>query len=507
MPNHIGLEVEKRHPWDLKSRGLWWKMGNVGRNSGVEGTAMLLMGKYKKELLLVLTFALIMRATISIVTVVVNKSNCAFYTSDTGSYVAPAKSLIESRSFDLGGKPYLFRTPGYPLLLIPGILVGKMVFITIGLQILISCVTVAIVFELALELFNSRKIAIIAALLYASEPMSIVFSSFLMSETLFTFCIASFVLCLVKYQQMGSTRYIIMAAVALSAGVYVRPVAYFLPVYTCLILLFVMLFNRVKLTRSVIDVLIFFAISATLIGAWQIRNYNKTSWGGFSSSGIVMFYNSNYLPAIRLLSAGKISDYDSAFLIQTDWPDNELNGPDTQQVKELSRNYEYMRDEVLKVIRDNPSAVVSFYLKRMVKYFLAPGAIQMLNLFNVKVPKRVVEEKRGKSLLEKRRLYYENAPIYFWADAMFGVWLGLCLMFVLVAVVSKEVWHRVPVGLLFVIGYFAVVSASTPTASRIRHPIMPLLCVLAAFGACRIIKTINETLHSRKENPAKHVPS
>ena len=114
---------------------------------------MLVIAKYKRELLLVLAFAFIMRAGISIVTVAVNKSDSAFSRGDTGSYVSAAKSLIESQSFSIDGQPEIFRTPGYPLLLIPGILVGRIVFVTIGLQILISCLTVAIVFKLALELF------------------------------------------------------------------------------------------------------------------------------------------------------------------------------------------------------------------------------------------------------------------------------------------------------------------------------------------------------------------
>ena len=65
-------------------------------------------------------------------------------------------------------------------------------------------------------------------------------------------------------------------------------------------------------------------------------------------------------------------------------------------------------------------------------------------------------------MLEKRWLYLRKAPAYFWTDALFGVWLGLGLIFVAVAMVSKEVWRRVPgVFLICVIAYFAVVSSGT----------------------------------------------
>ena len=463
---------------------------------------MLSMCKYKKELLLILTFALILRATLSVVTVFVNKSERVFLTSDTGTYVAPAKSLIESRSFDFDGKPFIFRTPGYPLLLVPGILVGKMLLVTIGLQILISCLTVAVVFELALELFSSRKIAIIAALLYASEPLSIIFCSFLMAETLFTFFLASFVLCFVKYLHKSSVKFLIMAAAMLSASVYVRPVSYYLPWCVSLGMLLLMVIQRRKLTRVFVDVFVFFAISATLIGVWQIRNYKMTGFGGFASVGGHMFYRGNYRPLMKLVSTEKNSDYVKTHLSELDL---KLFSGHTQ---EKGSSYQYMKDGILKIIHDNPAVVVSFYLKKVAKYFLAPGAIQMLNLFNIKVPKRVVEEKIGKSILEKRRLYLEKAPIYFWADALFGVWLVSCLIFASVAVLSKNIWKKIPFWLIIcVIGYFAVVSCGALTFSRMRHPIMPLLCVLAAFGARRLIKGIMGKVYQRKlVNSAKPLP-
>ena len=431
---------------------------------------MLVIAKYKRELLLVLAFAFIMRAGISIVTVAVNKSDSAFSRGDTGSYVSAAKSLIESQSFSIDGQPEIFRTPGYPLLLIPGILVGRIVFVTIGLQILISCLTVAIVFKLALELFNSLKIAMLAAILYGFEPMSLVYSNFLMSETLFTFCIALFLLCSVKYLRLASINYLIMASVALSASVYVRPIAYYLPWCVCIGLLLVMLIQRCKLKRIGMDVFIFFVISGTLIGAWQIRNYIRTGWSGFSSAGVEAFY-SYYRPTISALQAGKTDDWDSGDLLVR--RAKEAIAPlSDQEFEKLSVKYKYMRDQIVRRLWEYPTVAL----------------IQMLNLFDVKVPKGVVEEKIGKGLFEKRWLYLEKAPIYFWTDVFFGVWLWLCLIFVAVASVSREVWRSVPgVMILCLTGYFAFASASSQSVSRLRHPIMPFLCVLAAFGVYKIL--------------------
>ena len=65
-------------------------------------------------------------------------------------------------------------------------------------------------------------------------------------------------------------------------------------------------------------------------------------------------------------------------------------------------------------------------------------------------------------------------------------------------------WRSVPgVLILSVIIYFAVASSGTSTPSRLRHPVMPFMCVLAGFGACRIIRRIEEKVHPRKKNSAK----
>jgi 4-amino-4-deoxy-L-arabinose transferase-like glycosyltransferase len=71
------------------------------------------------------------------------------------------------------------------LLLTVGLLLGRLEVATITLQILLSCLTVFMIYRTALLLFEPQRTAIIAAVLYALDPFSILFASLIAPETVF----------------------------------------------------------------------------------------------------------------------------------------------------------------------------------------------------------------------------------------------------------------------------------------------------------------------------------
>jgi 4-amino-4-deoxy-L-arabinose transferase-like glycosyltransferase len=138
------------------------------------------------RLWLVLGVALLLRALLPILGYCYTHDVTIFYTPDTASYVAPARELVVHHQFFSDGSPEIIRTPGYPLLLTVGLVLGRLEFVTITLQVLLSCFTVFMVYRTADLLFESEEIAVIAAGLYAIDPLSILFASQLAAETLFT---------------------------------------------------------------------------------------------------------------------------------------------------------------------------------------------------------------------------------------------------------------------------------------------------------------------------------
>ena len=126
--------------------------------------------------------AVSVRAGVAIGAWLVTRDPSVFYQPDTPTYLAPARELLAHCTFTVGGQPELARTPGYPLLLVPGVWLGHPVAVSIALQIVLSALTVAGVFVLAHELFADRRVARIAAVLYAVEPLSVVYSAVLLAE-------------------------------------------------------------------------------------------------------------------------------------------------------------------------------------------------------------------------------------------------------------------------------------------------------------------------------------
>src|SRR2546421_2403629 len=133
-----------------------------------------------------LAIAVVIRGSFALGAWLVTKDRTVFHVPDTGSYLAPARDLLAHGTFTRDGRPELARTPGYPLLLVPGIWLGSVEATTIALQIVLSALTVAGVFVLARLVFNDGPVALLAAGLYSGDPLSAIYTTILVSETLFT---------------------------------------------------------------------------------------------------------------------------------------------------------------------------------------------------------------------------------------------------------------------------------------------------------------------------------
>jgi Gpi18-like mannosyltransferase len=190
----------------------------------------------------VLGLAIFLRALLPISAYLYTRDPTIFHTADSASYIVPARELIASHRFFSDGSPQAavwntpvvpapdtVRTPGYPLLLTIGLMSNRLEVVTIAIQTLLSCFTVYIVYRTTVLLFESERLALIAAALYAIEPLSILFSSLLATETFFTAILMVGVYYLVRYLRRHSLVDLLVSGTALAACVYIRPAGYFVP--------------------------------------------------------------------------------------------------------------------------------------------------------------------------------------------------------------------------------------------------------------------------------------
>jgi len=79
-----------------------------------------------------------------------------FWEPDTTGYVALANDIVKNGTFQSGGVPEIRRTPGYPLFVGVGQLVGGLGFVTVA-QIVLSVVTAYVIYHVGLGLFEMRE--------------------------------------------------------------------------------------------------------------------------------------------------------------------------------------------------------------------------------------------------------------------------------------------------------------------------------------------------------------
>ncbi len=235
---------------------------------------------------MVLLLALAIRIALPLLSFALTQNPKVFHASDTELYLNPALSLFQTGSFLTSPDnptPEITRPPGYPVFLLPAILVGKVELLTISIQILLSCLTVYLVYRIALLLFVKNSVAVLCALLYAIEPMSVIFTSLLMTETLFTTILTASLFFLTKYLERGALADLLVAGLAMAVSAFVRPVSTLLPLWSGLLLLIAGWIKKTNKVRAVTHLCVFMAVSMTPIFIWQARNRIETGYPGFSA--------------------------------------------------------------------------------------------------------------------------------------------------------------------------------------------------------------------------------
>ena len=139
--------------------------------------------------------------------------------ADTSSYLIPGRNLLLHGSFIADGVPDLVRTPEYSILLAITSLAG--VTAASVANVILSVISVIVVWKLALAVFNSPRIAIGAAWIFAFEPLSVALSILLMSETLFLTCLLLCIERLVAFLHGRRLHMLAIAGLWLAAATFV----------------------------------------------------------------------------------------------------------------------------------------------------------------------------------------------------------------------------------------------------------------------------------------------
>ncbi|MBM4245306.1 MAG: glycosyltransferase family 39 protein [Deltaproteobacteria bacterium] len=188
-------------------------------------------------------------------------------------YVAQARALVEHATY-----PGALRPPGESALIaLVFLLFGESLVAARLVQVVVSLLTIALVFDVTRRRLGSRA-AVAAGLLCALDPTLLHYAHLLWSENLYGLLLVATVWCLERFDRLGATRWLVGACVSLGLAALTRETAfYFAPVGA------VWLWAGRSGSRAtrLRPALLFVLVTCATVAPWVVRN--SLTYGAFVS--------------------------------------------------------------------------------------------------------------------------------------------------------------------------------------------------------------------------------
>jgi len=375
---------------------------------------------------------------------------------DSSGYERPAISFLETGRFveareiqeffaKLYGseppaepRPMFLRTPGYPLFIAAVYRLGAGRRGLVLVQILLSGLAVWLTYLLGKELFSAWA-GVVAALLIAVDPATVWCAQVVLPETLFGALLIAGVLLGTKLLRQPAWWIAIYLGTILGMATLVKPVAYYLPIPICAVLLF----GGVP-KRFLAGVL---APLLLLIGSWQVRNLQTVGTGAISGAQSV--------DLLLWRAAGVVVQQQGIDLESAQKQVIHLI-PDPAQFSDAELNRAFFRAG-LAVIRSHPLLYLRDMAKGLIVVLISPGAKSLPDTFGLPF-------------------------LPFIAGYVLFLLLVYSASLVQVAVMRGRGNRAISVLAAVVAMYLIVVQAGADSGFRYRVPVMPFLAVYAAAG-------------------------
>jgi 4-amino-4-deoxy-L-arabinose transferase-like glycosyltransferase len=398
----------------------------------------------------------------------------AFLSPDSNSYLVPASSIAAHLTFvDVLGRPEIFRTPGYPLLLAPGVLIGHPVRFALVLQTCAAAVVVALTYAMAQRTLD-RRTAALCAWIVALEPTMMLWSIKVMPEALFVLCLVAFAAFAQRAIETARPGWTAAAAAALCGAAYVKPIAYPLVILLPIVIGMVGLVQWRSPHKGLTHAVVFAIVAAVLVAPWHARNLRAAGYAGFSSITDYALYLSVGGSVMARHAGESFVDVRARLLEETP----------RESPRAGAGAYASMRHEGLRQLSSDPLAYAVIHVRGVVRTLLDPGAVEYLRIFGL-YPEhggalaRTLDRGLAAGLSDLAR----RSPLAFWSSVV----MALVLLPLIVAPLIG--WIRMrhsapPAFLLYMLlaAYFIIAGGGVPGSSRFRVPAVPLLALMTGYA-------------------------
>lgn len=434
------------------------------------------MSSRLKQTFVIILVALLLRG---VMLVVVSYHPERLFHRDTGSYVRPALNLLAGHGFSQQEAPPYTpdarRTPVYPLFvaLFYGVF-GQHPLLVAGGQVLVSALTAGLVYLLGARLLPEWE-ARLGGLLLAFSLGSIVYSLYILTETLFTLLLLGMTWALVGYREKRLKRWLSGAGLLGGVAMLCRPVALFYPLVAAPLVAFA---QRGQWRKRILAALLLLGVAGLVVAPWLLRNYRLIGSPTLStvSSDNMLLFNAVSLEAdLRGVGQAEVR----AEMVERAKRELARQSGADDEARQVRLYGEWSR----RIILAHPWRYLGVHLKNDLNSLL-PNVTEFLELLGV--------TQGGKGTLSVLNQYGLWAAVRHYFEGQ--VWLlglllplvgllGLTYLGVLVGLTvlaRRKAWFSLAL-LLLPIAYFLLIPGAS-SHPRFRVPVMPYVCLLAGTG-------------------------
>ena len=415
------------------------------------------------------------------------------FTPDTAGYVHPMLGLLHG-SFSSNGLAELHRPPGYPVFLLLSGLGKQAPELWVSWQIVLSLISIVFVYKTAIVIFESQRIASFCAILYAVEPVSVLYSDLLFPDCIFVCLLTIFIYCTVTYFRFTQMRWLIWSAVTITGCTYIKPVSYYLP--ACFAAGFIILPRGMSPARRVFGSACFLALCTLLIGGWQVRNYDLTGYPGFSSATEQQLY---FYDAAGVVARQRHIDFFKAQEQLAADAEDWARPPGESENRFVGLRLRRERAAAISILKEAPLLYAKLHLRGVLVVLFDPNGTDLLRYLNV-YPAHggLMAMVVSRGILKTILWLAANRPIAFCTNLFLAAWMLLYYCLAVIGWPRTYIFADVFWVLVLMTAYFILVAGGPAAYGRYRDPVMPIVCIFAGAGIATLIDRFGTTAKRRE---------